>query len=90
MTVKSGPLTTAGLPEKKKKNMDVSKSRDAYKISEAGNSTVKIKDDSSHRDNRKIRDVISNRSARTDRRKVSKSSEDSNIQQGHQQQQQRP
>ena len=45
--------------------------------------TVKIKDDSSSRDNRNIMDVISSRTARTDDRKVSDSREDSNIQQGH-------
>jgi hypothetical protein len=39
--------------------------------------TVKIRDDSSRRDNRKVMDVIRSRTARTDRRKVNNSSEDS-------------
>jgi hypothetical protein len=50
--------------------------------------TVKIKDDSSSRDSRNIMDVISNRTSRTDNRTVIYSRKDSNIQQGHQQQQQ--
>jgi hypothetical protein len=45
--------------------------------------TVKIRDDSSRRDNRNIMDVISSRTAKTGSRKVSNSKGDSNIQQRH-------
>jgi len=68
------PLTKAGMLAKEVKPAPAS--REANYSTD----TVKTRDDSSSRDNRNIMDVISRRTTRTDRIKVS--IEDSNIQQG--------